>query len=530
MSEASLFRFLEDPASYPGPAAVVVRVETLRSWLFIADEVVYRLRKPIKSDGVDWSTPEARRKAYQREIRLNAPLAPDVYRDITSVYRRDPPSSEADDDSSVAPSYSFTPPTPDAEPVEFLLCMRRLPAERLLDHLLEAGGVTAARLEPLATLLVGFFRAAKTSERIARGGAPGAVDAQIRATLKTLRENLDRDPTLDRLESALLEFLGRSEPRFDDRRDLGRIREVHGDLRCEHVWLPPEEDHAGEATPIVEAPSPPPIVFGRIESPDRLRGVDVLEDVATLCIDLAVRGGHQLADDFWRNSLARPLGEAPDDPLFDFYRTFRALGRARLALGTTNDLESAAALPADVTLCRRYLEYAAETAARFYKPRLLVMVGLMGTGKSTLATALAKELGIRRIAAEDVRRETAQSAPRPAPGSDLFQTVYLEMIARAEAVLARGASIILDATFLRAEDRGLAVELAERTGAKPLFLVCVVADADAISRLDQRYRRDRTNQECRPELYDDQREAYERPVELPTEWVLSLHTNQPIPD
>ncbi|MGL4465563.1 MAG: AAA family ATPase, partial [Planctomycetia bacterium] len=180
--------------------------------------------------------------------------------------------------------------------------------------------------------------------------------------------------------------------------------------------------------------------------------------------------------------------------------------------------------------CRRYLEYAAETAARFYKPRLLVMVGLMGTGKSTLATALAKELGIRRIAAEDVRRETAQSAPRPAPGSDLFQTVYLEMIARAEAVLARGASIILDATFLRAEDRGLAVELAERTGAKPLFLVCVVADADAISRLDQRYRRDRTNQECRPELYDDQREAYERPVELPTEWVLSLHTNQPIPD
>jgi predicted kinase len=397
--------------------------------------------------------------------------------------------------------------------------MRRLPEERMLDRLAVAGEVTNDELEQLADVLATFYQSIGTSERIARGGTVAAIEANVRANLKTLREIHPDCDEIDVLASTQLGFLAANRRRFEDRVSQGKIRDGHGDLRAEHVCM-----------------TSPPVVFDCIEFNDRLRHLDILDDIAFLLMDLETLGRDDLSRCLWMK-LADRLRENPADPLLDFYRAYRASVRAKVeAIRETQVSSTSANHVRAARLGRDFLLKAAEYGRRMYPPRLLVTVGVMGTGKSTLADALADAIGAQRIASDVVRKELAGAEGRGAafqkgPYSlEHTDRVYRSLFDRARTTLERGVSVILDATFSAQAQRAAARELARAVGAQPLFLECRTSKGEAIARLDRRYRRKRSESDGRPELYDDQLKCFEPTTDLPNGLLLALNTSQPVRD
>jgi aminoglycoside phosphotransferase family enzyme/predicted kinase len=496
MNTHSLLDFLAEPKNYPQPPVRVERGETDFSWLFFAGPHVYKLKKPIQINGCDYSSAAAREKACQRELRLNARLAQDVYESVVPLF------------CSTEGKWSFDG---FGQPAEFCIRMRRLDRERMLDQLIAHHDVSDADLDALADALGTFLAAAKTSEKIGRAGSAASIETQIRAYMKSLRECRAEAAYVERIESALLEYLARNQQRFEQRSEQGKIRDGHGDLRAEHICM-----------------TSPTVVLDCVEFNDRARHIDVLCDAAGLIVDLARRGREDLAAAF-RSRIADRLDEKPDDPLIDFYCILSAAGRAREeALWEVRRTGSAATGESKQTLA-----LADQWARRIHQPKLFVTVGPMGIGKSTLAHALAQTLALKRLSAEAVCQELSNpvgEAPRRKRKCPIFlERVYAEMLVQAEDRLMHGGSVVLDGRYLKRSQRNAVIELADRLGARILFLDFRLSKSDAIARLTQRFRKDRTNPGSRPELYDEQRSEMEPLDDLPSSLVLTLNAIQPVP-
>lgn len=502
MSNSSLLEFLANPANYPHRPDNVRLSETHISWVFLAGEQVFKVKKPVKFDFLDFSTVERRKRDCEREVRLNRRLAGDVYEAVLPLYERDGQWSFSDDD----------------QPAEFCVRMRRLPEEHMLDVRAAQGQLAEADLAELADLLAGFYRSAKTSDRVLRDGSAAAIESNVRASLKTLRTLLPNLELLDGIESAQLGFLVTNASLFEERARKGKICDGHGDLRAQHVCM-----------------THPPVIFDCVEFNDRLRHLDRLDDVAFLLMDLDMLGCQKTAQQLWA-MLAERLGESIDEPLLDFFRSYRACIRGKVEAIREQQLPVQS--PNHARAHRRSLEYvekAAEYLCTRHTPRLFVMVGVMGSGKSTVGEALADAIGARRLSSDSVRKALFGSAGRNAAfrkgvyAPDQTDRVYAAMMEQAQALLLRGVSVILDATFQTRMQRAAALDLAKKTGVRPLFVECRIAPGEAIARLDRRIRSRRSESDGRPELLEEQTKCFEATTELAAGSVLPVNTSQKVP-
>lgn len=323
------------PATYPEPTGAIAVRETHMSCVFLADGFVYKLKKPVRLDSLDYTTLERRHLCCEAEVALNRRLALGIYLGAVPLVRA------ADGTLRLGG---------EGEVVDWLVKMRRLPSARLLDTALADGTATVADVEAAAAHLAAFFRAAP-AERV-------ADEAHLARFAHDLA--LDRallcDPAIDLADAApaslldlLADWLDRERPLLLVRLDAGQVIEGHGDLRPEHVFL-----------------GPPPTVIDCLEFDRALRLLDPAEEVAFLALECA------LLDAAWAGAIVRDRcaavrGEAPSPRLWAFYTAFRACLRARLAIGHLRDAEPRAAgtwLPK----ARRYLALAWD-AARALSPR-----------------------------------------------------------------------------------------------------------------------------------------------------------------
>lgn len=218
--------FLRQPLAYPGEAAEVTAVETHMSWIFLTGHLAYKLNKPVRDDFLDFRDLESRRHNCEEEVRLNRRLAPEVY--LGTV----PLTKEADGTLAVDGT---------GEPVDWLVKMRQLPAERMLDRAIRAGNVKTRELRIVASLLVRFF-----ADAVPVAMPPGEYRRRladgITANRRVLSEPRWAMParTVETVTATLRKVLMGQAPLFDRRVRRGRIREGHGDLRAEHVFLGPK--------------------------------------------------------------------------------------------------------------------------------------------------------------------------------------------------------------------------------------------------------------------------------------------------
>jgi aminoglycoside phosphotransferase family enzyme len=300
---AAKVAFLSRPGSYADDSRAVLAVETHMSWVFLLDRHAYKLKKPVRLPYLDFSTEALRRAACADEVRLNRRLARDVY--LGAV----PLTVTAGDALAIEG---------DGRVVDWLVRMRRLPAERMLDRMIAARALGTDDVRRVVGRLAAFYRACAP--------IPTSAEAYLERFAAGIRENRreltrsayglaarDVESLCERQQAAL----GRHADALAAR--AGRVVEAHGDLRPEHVCIEDE-----------------PQVIDCLEFSRDLRSLDPVDELAFLTLEcgrLSAGWVHACA----LTAYAEATGDAPAPALVAFYQSYRAAVRAMIAAWHLND-------------------------------------------------------------------------------------------------------------------------------------------------------------------------------------------------
>ena len=491
-SQSDLVSAMLEPGFYPKRPTKVAHKETHISHVFLTDDLVYKVKKAVRFSFLDYSTLSKRRHFLNEELRLNRRLAPSVYLAVMPI--------SFDSTGWRLGGWS--------EPVEYTLIMRRLPERRMLPFLLDSGQLTPEMMRAVAEVLTPFHAGAEQIKRGTASHYPSSIQKEWEANLAELQTlfgtSIEGD-TFAALQTFGAQFIDRHHDLFMRRLDEGWIREVHGDLHCEHICFAPEGIQ----------------IFDCIEFSQRLRCCDLASEVGFLLMDLKVRGGGAMVRPFLTRYLE--LLHDPDLPLLlPFYQCYRALVRGKVEALRSSGRNSNAS---------RYLRYASRFTWLSLKPFLLIVCGLTGSGKSTLVRELGKRLGMPVINSDTVRKAIAgKHGPQVVPFNDeiysldMTEKTYAKIAREAEKRIVGGEGAILDATFGQKAHREKIVRLAEKH-AIPLVLVhCVASDETTKKRLAQREAEGKDVSDGRWEIYLKQKTAYQPINEVAPTNCLELDT------
>ncbi|HXG52401.1 MAG TPA: AAA family ATPase [candidate division Zixibacteria bacterium] len=490
--QKSIVAAMMEPGFYPKRPAEVTHKETHISHLFFAGDLVYKIKKAVRFPFLDYSTLGKRRRFLYEELRLNRRLAPSVYLTIVPI-------------TATRTGWRLGGSGPVRE---YVLVMRRLPENRMLPALIQSGEATPGMMRELAELLAAFHKQAPPAPPGRTADYPAAVRGAWLANLADLEpftgSVLGRD-TWAGLKELGEVFVDRQRSLLERRHAGGWIRDVHGDLHCDHVCFAPEGIQ----------------VFDCIEFSRDLRRCDLASEIAFLVMDLEVRGAGALVEPFLSRYLE--LVEDRDMPrLLPFYKAYRALVRGKVgALRGAGDV----AAP--------YFRFAARYAWDAVKPFLVVVCGLTGSGKSTLARELAQRLGMEVISSDRVRK-TAAGVPgaHTVPyGEGLYspemtERTYAEMAAEAERRIEEGSGAILDATYIKRSHREEINRVAARHRTPVCFIRCFAPDESVQARLAERAAKGGDWSDGRWEIFLRQKEEAE-PYAGEGENRLDLDTREP---
>jgi aminoglycoside phosphotransferase family enzyme/predicted kinase len=435
---------LSRPDFYPGrPARVDVR-DTHISWVFLAGDRAYKLKKALVLPFLDYGTPRRRREMCHEEVRLNRRLAPDLYLGVRAV--------------AIGAGGLQLAAEDDPRAVDYLVEMRRYDEDRTLAAALEHGKLKRDEAVALGSMLAGFHDRA---QRVAVRGVPAVVVERRMAEdfheLLALIEQRAEIGWVLELERFVHAFVAAHEQMLDARVRNGLVREGHGDLRAEHVLL-------GATMQFVDC----------IEFDPALRELDVADDLAFLVMDLVARGGERFARALV-GAYRAAGGDPGEDRLISFYACYRALVRAKVALlraaqhpasSSRHGHESAGA--------RDLLTLAERFAWRARLPLVIVICGVPAAGKSHLAQALAKLSHLPHLSSDVTRKRLAgvrpqQRAASAAYSDEFNRLTYAELGRRAASETTACGGALVDATFRYRADRDAFVEAF--AGAAPLLFV-----------------------------------------------------------
>ncbi len=439
---ASLARVhaLRDTLAAQGPS--VRLVETHISWVLLAGEHAYKLKKPLHLPFLDFRSLQARRAGCAEELRLNRRLAPRLYLDCMAL--RDPGQGE------------------DAPVADVALRMRRFPDGALWTERLAAGCLGTDEVDAFAERLAAFHAAADV---VPAGSAYGGA-AQQRRTLATLLAGLDtwcgtgpQAGPWSALRTWLLDQVDALAPLWARRCAAGRVREGHGDL------------HLANIITLEDGPT----AFDALEFDPALRWIDVLHDLAFAVADLLAHGAPALA---WRllDRYLEQTGDHDGVPALRYYLVCRALVRAQVAAIRAAQPGPSAAGPDAQAYLATALRLADEARAR-----LAITAGLPGSGKSHVALQLVQAAGALRLRSDVERKRLFGLAARASsaahvPGgiyhAEATTRTYARLRALAALALRAGWPVVVDAAFLRAGERASFAALAAERGVPFTMLWC----------------------------------------------------------
>ena len=495
---------LRDPSAYPGqPAEKIELIETHVSLVFLRETEVLKVKKPLDLGFLDFRTLEQRRQACEAEVQLNRRLAPDVYLGVVPIRRR------AD---------GFHHLGSEGDIVDYGVRMRRLSDERRADVLLARGEIDGEVIDRIAKTIARFHAEARTDAYVASFGAPEVVETSVRENFEQTRGVVHRylEPSqAQAIEDHQLGFLRDKASVFRRRIEKGRVREGHGDLRLEHIYL-------GDDGSL--------LVIDCIEFNERFRYADVAADLAFLAMDLDFHGRRDLAERLLA-SYARESGDYDLYEVIDFYWGYRAYVRAKVSTFLADDEGAAPEVRERASdHARRYFELALAIARpKPSTPIVIAMGGVLASGKSTVASQLGARASIPVVEADRTRKELLGVSPWQPVHEAAWQgayspsrtaEVYDEILRRAGVVLDSGRTVILDASFRSRAMRQKARELARARGLPFFFVECRAPHEVCRERLRQR-EREGSISDGRLAIFDDFVKSWEPVVELsPSEHIV----------
>ncbi|MGA8005174.1 MAG: AAA family ATPase [Burkholderiales bacterium] len=446
---------LRDPARYPHPVQRVELIETHISWVFLAGDYAYKVKKPVDLGFLDFRSLEARRFYCEEELRLNRRTAPQIYLELVPIS-----GSEAD------PQLGGK-----GRAIEYAVKMRRFAQEALLSRMAQDGTLAPAHIDALARGIAAFHSRVARADAARPFGSAAEVLAPALQNFDQIEALIGADadvPELGRLRGWTLQEHARLRATFEARKAGGFIRECHGDLHLGNIAL-----IEGEPTP-----------FDGIEFNEALRWIDVMNEVAFLVMDLFDRRLPRFA---WRvlNGYLEATGDYAGLSILRFYLVYRALVRAKVAY--IRDHQSGLDAQAHKRAEREYLEYLrlAQTLTAWPPRALIVMHGVAGSGKTTVAQELLEACGAVRLRSDVERKRTqgleaqARSASTLGGGiysPDLTAQTYARLSVLSRMVLEAGYSVIVDATFLARAQRSAFADLAREAGVPFAIALCEASE------------------------------------------------------
>jgi uncharacterized protein len=472
MELSRLITFLSDPAAYPDQVDAVEVRQTHISVVFLAGRFAYKIKKPVALRFLDYSTLEQRRHFCELEVRLNRRLAPAVYLGVVPV---------TSDATGVRMEGR-------GEALEWAVKMERLPEGAMLRERLRRGELGLEPVEALARRLAAFHAQAATGPTIAAYGRFGVVAANARENLDEVAADVGTAlsrTVFDRLRTLTESALAELRPTIEARAARGVPRDGHGDLRLEHIYLFPDRPPPGDL-----------MIVDCIEFDERFRCADPVADIAFPVMEFAWHGRRDLARAF-ADAYLQAAGDAEGRSLLPFYTAYRAAVRGKvegmkLTRPEIPENERATAL----TRARaHWLLALGELEGPSQRPCLVLVGGLPGTGKSTLAQGLAEQAGFTVIRSDLVRKELAGLGPLQGAAAafeagiytpEWTERTYAECLRRAEGLLFEGRRVLVDASFGAEANRRRFLGLGDQWGVPAMLLLCQADPAVVRGRLERR--------------------------------------------
>lgn len=502
-----------DPGFHPESSAAPELIQTHISYIFLVGDLVYKVKKPVDFGFLDFTTLEKRRHYCLEELRLNRRLAADTYLCVRPLVETGSGALKWGD----AVTHDSGGGNRDTV-IEWVLIMRRLPEERMLKHLLSVGAVGLDTMEAIARKVARFHADADTGGEINRIGGVDSIrhnnTENFEQTERYAGVTIPR-PMFRFIRLYDATFFTRHLGLLEDRVHRGRVRDCHGDLHLEHVCLAGGDDGI--------------TIFDCIEFNRRFRYSDVACEVAFLYMDLDFNGYSELAEHFV-DAYVAASGDSEVRELLNFFACYRAYVRGKVISFRLDDAGISQADRDEAALvARKYFELAFRYAARFERPSLVMVGGLMGTGKSTLAAAMAGPLQAEVIRTDVVRKRLAgvpeDERHHDAFGAGLYSSemterTYKAALAEATRLLQAGRSVIVDASWSRRRHRERAVAAAREGGGAAAglghgaagdvyFVECVCAEEVVKRRLEARVAEAGEASDGRWELFAAQRDSFE---------------------
>lgn len=449
---------MQNPAVYDHPVSNIKLIETHISWVLLTGDYAYKIKKPVNFGFLDFSSLEKRRQFCEQEVLLNKRLAPGIYLDVVAIAGtpENPVISTKDKKGAF----------------EFAVKMVQFPQSAQLDNRLAAGELKLDDMDAIAHMVADFHRSIPVAK------SPYGDKEMICRPVEENFGHID-DLPLSKLNRSLLESLRKWSaneceklaPVFKQRKRDGFIRECHGDMHLRNlVWL---EDK--------------PMAFDCIEFNPELRWIDVLSEVAFLVMDLQDRQQKQLANRFL-NTYLEDTGDYLGLVVLPFYLCYRAMVRAKVdALRLAQNSIQPDERVQSFKEFESYLQLA-NSYTKASAPKLIIMRGMSASGKSTVSQQVLDELGAIRIRS-DVERKRLFEVPKTASTSNGIEAgiysvqaseqTYAKLAELATGVIRAGYTVIVDAAFLKYEQREAFQELAGKLNVSYIIME-VTASADVL--------------------------------------------------
>jgi uncharacterized protein len=477
------------PDAYPDPVSRIELMQTQMSFIFLTGKLVYKTKKPVNLGYLDYTTLEKREHFCNQELQLNRRLCPGGYLDVV-------PITQSGGGFKIGGA---------GKPLEYAVKMKQLPPDRMMDILLPKDQVTPEMLAKVASLMADFHKRAATDDAISSFGTPEAIKVNTDENFSQAGAYVGRILPQHTYEVAMdftNKFLADNTELLKRRVASGKIRDCHGDLHAQHICFAEEI-----------------YIYDCIEFNDRFRYCDVANEIAFLAMDMDRYGRADLSGSFVQ-SYIKASGDEGIASLLDFYKCYRAYVRGKVACFKYDDplLKDKTAI---INEAKLYFNLAFKYANK--RPLIIIVTGLIGTGKTTRAEAIGRGLGFEVLSSDVIRKQLAD-VPLTEKHYDNYsggiyspeftQKTYGELLRRAKIIVGEGRSVILDASFKKKSDRLDAFELARRLGAGFLAVECIADEATIKERLEKRQRQGGVS-DGRWEIFADIKRDFDPVDELP---------------
>lgn len=509
--DSGLLEFLGRRESYPHHPNTVKHIQTHISHVFMVPPLVYKIKKPVDFEFLDYSSLEKRRRLCHREVELNRRLCEGVYLGVVAIVKEEG-------------HYRFTDENKTKSVVEYAVRMRELSEEHFLHHYIDEGTLSSDHLDRVAKKLTDFYMNQEIDENIAKWGRIENIRVNTDENFRQTKEFIDQtieQHTFDAIQTFTNQYYEKHDTLFAQRIEDGRIVDGHGDLHLEHIHITPDQVR----------------IYDCIEFNDRFRYGDLAADLAYLAMDLDFNDCWQQGR-YFIDRMSRELDDSDLLQIIDFYKCYRAYvkGKVKSLQSAEEEVEPEERAQA-ADLAGRYFNLSLRYALLGSKPVVLVFMGRVGTGKSTLAKQIAEKLNLAYFSSDCIRKEMAgvpltkrvsSSEREKLYSAEMSEKTYDKIRKKAVQKIEEGESVILDATFSHKAGRQKLVTQLEGTNGDYCFVEIQASNKVIKDRLMARQAQEDVISDARLEDFEMLNEKYNPPCELAGDRLIEIDSERAV--